>query len=58
MWGYQQFYGSSNITGPEQTFFDTFVAEIPDALGSTTGIKIPEMNVTRFGGDGGIVSPN
>ena len=58
MWGYQQFYGSSNITGPEQTFFDAFTAEIPDALGSTTGIKIPEMNVTRFGGDGGIVSPN
>jgi hypothetical protein len=58
MWGYQQFYGSVDITGGEQTFFDAFTTEIPDQLSpNTTGIKISEMNVTRFGGDGGIVLP-
>lgn len=59
LWGYQQFYGPIGITVDEQTFFDTFVAEIPNALNPlTTGIKITEMNVTRNGGDGGPVTPN
>lgn len=59
LWGYQQFYGPIGILPSEQTFFDTFVAEIPNALNPlTTGIKIPEMNVTRNGGDGGPVTPN
>lgn len=58
LWGYQQFYGPIGITAGEQTFFDTFVAEIPNALTPTTGFKIPEMNVERFGGDGGPIFPN
>ena len=59
LWGYQQFYGSVDITVAEQAFFDAFTDEIPDALVPTsTGIKTPEMNVTRFGGDGGTVLPN
>ncbi len=58
LWGYQQFYGSADITGGEQTFFNAFTTEIPDQLNPlSTGIKISEMNVTRFGGDGGIVLP-
>lgn len=59
LWGYQQFYGPIGITGGEQTFFNNFTAEIPNALNPlTTGIKIPEMNVTRNGGDGGPITPN
>lgn len=59
LWGYQQFYGPIGITGGEQTFFNNFTAEIPNALNPlTTGIKIPDMNVTRNGGDGGPITPN
>lgn len=59
LWGYQQFYGPIGITAGEQTFFDGFVAAIPDTLNPlATGIKIPDMNVTRNGGDGGIITPN
>ncbi|MCB1206090.1 MAG: hypothetical protein KDN18_17650 [Verrucomicrobiae bacterium] len=59
LWGYQQFYGPIGITQAEQDFFDGFTAEIPNALNPlTTGIKIPEMNVTRNGGDGGPITPN
>jgi hypothetical protein len=59
LWGYQQFYGPIGITTGEQTFFDGFVAAIPDTLNPlATGIKIPDMNVTRNGGDGGIITPN
>lgn len=58
LWGYQQFYGSTDITNAEQDFFDAFVAAIPDTLDPiVTGIPISEMNVTRFGGDGGIILP-
>ncbi len=59
LWGYQQFYGAADITVAETSFFNTFTAEIPNALNPlTTGIKIPEMNVTRNGGDGGPITPN
>jgi hypothetical protein len=59
LWGYQQFYGPTIFTPGEQSFFDTFTAEIPNALNPlSTGIKIPEMNVTRNGGDGGPITPN
>jgi hypothetical protein len=58
LWGYQQFYGSVDITAGEQTFFNAFTTEIPDQLNPlSTGIKISEMAVTRFGGDGGTVLP-
>jgi len=59
LWGYQQFYGSVDITAGEQAFFDAFAAAIPGQLDPLlTGIPIPDMNVTRFGGDGGPVTPN
>jgi len=59
LWGYQNFYGPIGITVGEQSFFDTFVAEIPNALDPlANGITIPDMNVTRNGGDGGPVTPN
>ncbi|MBL9155233.1 MAG: hypothetical protein JNK37_22310 [Verrucomicrobiales bacterium] len=58
LWGYQQFYGSVDITAGEQTFFNAFTAAIPATLDPiVTGIPISEMNVTRFGGDGGIILP-
>jgi len=59
LWGYQQFYGAVDITAAETSFFNTFTAEIPNALNPlTTGIKITEMGVTRSGGDGGPITPN
>jgi hypothetical protein len=59
LWGYQQFYGSVDITDEEQDFFDAFTAAIPAELDPlSTGIPIPDMNVTRNGGDGGPITPN
>jgi hypothetical protein len=59
LWGYQQFYASADITAAEQVFFDAFTAAIPATLDPlVTGIPIPDMNVTRVGGDGGPITPN
>jgi hypothetical protein len=59
LWGYQQFYGAVDITVDETAFFNAFTAEVPNALSPlVTGIKIPDMNVTRNGGDGGPITPN
>jgi hypothetical protein len=59
LWGYQNFYGSVDITTNEQTFFDTFTADIPNNLNPlSTGIPTSEMNVTRNGGDGGPITPD
>jgi hypothetical protein len=59
LWGYQQFYGSVDITPDEQAFFDAFVAGIPAELDPlSTGIPSTDMNVTRNGGDGGPITPN
>ena len=42
-----------------RTSQNAFTAEVPNALNPlATGIKIPEMNVTRSGGDGGPITPN
>jgi len=58
LWGYQQFYGSVDITAAETTFFNAFVAGIqPNLDPLATGIRTTEMNVTRDGGDGGIITP-
>jgi hypothetical protein len=58
LWGYQQFYGSADITAPETIFFNAFVAAIqPNLDPLATGIRTSEMNVTRNGGDGGIITP-
>jgi hypothetical protein len=56
LWGYQWFYQAPSITATEQTFRDVFVAAIPATLGSIA-IPIPDMNVTRSGGDGGPILP-
>jgi len=59
LWGYQQFYGSVDITAAETTFFNSFVIAIqPNLSPLSTGIRTSEMNVTRDGGDGGIITPN
>jgi hypothetical protein len=58
LWGYQQFYASADITAAEQIFFNVFTAAIPATLDPLlTGIPIPDMNVTRQGGDGGPIVP-
>jgi hypothetical protein len=58
LWGYQQFYGAADITTPEQTFFNALVAAIQPILNPlSNGIRETDMNVTRDGGDGGIITP-
>ncbi len=57
LWGYQWFYDNGSLTSDEASFRDTFVATIPANLG-TAGIPIPDMKVTRQGGDGGPVLTN
>lgn len=57
LWGYQQLYRASGPTAAEDTFDAALRAGIPANMG-TAGIPIPDMLVTRFGGDGGVVLPN
>jgi hypothetical protein len=56
LWGYQWFYQAPSITAAETTFRDVFINTIPANLGSAA-IPIPQMNVTRSGGDGGPILP-
>lgn len=59
LWGYQWFYKSADFTAAEDIFFNAFTAAIPATLDPlVTGIPIPDMNVTRQGGDGGIILPD
>jgi hypothetical protein len=56
LWGYQQLY-LGNAPTEEETTFDTALRDtVPGTMGSA-GIPIPNMNVDRFGGDGGPVFP-
>lgn len=57
LWSYQWFYNVDGLTADEETFRDEFVAGIPANLGSA-GIPIPDMKVTRSGGDGGQILTN
>jgi hypothetical protein len=57
LWGYQQLYQGVSATSVENTFDAALRAAVPANMG-TAGIPIPDMNVTRFGGDGGVVLPN
>ncbi len=57
LWGYQQLYLANGATPAETTFDTALRAAIPSNMGSA-GIPIPAMNVTRFGGDGGVILPN
>jgi hypothetical protein len=56
LWGYQWLYQAPSITANETTFRDVFLSTIPANLGSAA-IPIPQMNVTRSGGDGGPILP-
>ncbi len=59
LWGYQWFYQNPSITAEEATFGALFEAAIPATLTDPlAAIPIPDMNVTRFGGDGGVVLPD
>lgn len=57
LWGYQQLYKGSSPTAAENTFDTQLRATVPGNMGSA-GIPIPNMNVTRSGGDGGPIFPN
>lgn len=57
LWGYQQFFNVQGLSAPEVTFKDTLISNIAGNLGNA-GISIPEMKVTRFGGEGGVILPN
>lgn len=56
LWGYQQFYMAPDFTAGELAF-DTALRTIIPANMGTAGIPIPDMNVDRVGGDGGIIQP-
>ncbi len=57
LWGYQQFYLGANPTSEELTFDVAFRQSIPSTLNGIDAIAIPDMNVDRFGGDGGPIFP-
>lgn len=57
LWGYQMLYLANGATAAETNFDTALRAAIPSNMGSA-GIPIPAMNVTRIGGDGGLVLPN
>jgi hypothetical protein len=57
LWGYQQLYLGNSPTAAETTFDARLRAVVPDNMG-TAGIPIPQMTVTRSGGDGGPIFPN
>jgi hypothetical protein len=56
LWGYQWFYQAPSITADQTTFRTAFTGVIAANLG-TAGIPIPDMHVTRSGGDGGPILP-
>lgn len=58
LWGYQQFYLGASPTSEENTFDAAFRQAIPSTLDGINAIPIPDMNVERFGGDGGPILPN
>lgn len=57
LWGYEILLNRSGLTAAESTFRTALINTIPTTLTPSTGVPIPDMNVTRFGGDGGLVSP-
>jgi len=57
LWGYQQLYAAPSLSTEIQSFDTALRAAIPANLG-TAGIAISSMRVTRFGGDGGTITPN
>jgi hypothetical protein len=56
LWGYQQLYQANSPTASENTFDAALRAVIPNNMGSA-GIPIPQMTVSRTGGDGGPIAP-
>lgn len=59
LWGYQQFYQGNSPTASENLFDARLRVLVPvDLIANNAGIPIPDMAVTRTGGDGGPVFPN
>lgn len=56
LWGYQQLYLGNSPTTAETTFDTRLRQVVPSNMG-TAGIPIPDMAVTRSGGDGGPIFP-
>lgn len=59
LWGYEVLLNASGLNAAEQTFKTSLIGAIPVVLAAdpNTGIPIPDMNVTRVGGDGGLITP-
>ncbi len=59
LWGYQQLYQGNSPTASENLFDARLRALVPvDLIANNAGIPIPDMAVTRTGGDGGPIFPN
>ena len=59
LWGYQQLYLGNSPTSAETTLDARLRALVPvDLVANNAGIPIPNMAVTRTGGDGGPIFPN
>ncbi|MEY3896645.1 MAG: hypothetical protein RLZZ214_2165 [Verrucomicrobiota bacterium] len=59
LWGYQQLYLGNSPTAAENTLDARLRALVPvDLVANNAGIPIPDMGVTRTGGDGGPIFPN
>ncbi|MCX6866587.1 MAG: hypothetical protein NTV46_10300 [Verrucomicrobia bacterium] len=58
LWGYQQFYLDNDASADETTFDTAFRTAIPGTLVEPNAIAIPNMSVTRTGGDGGPIIKN
>lgn len=57
LWGFQQLFTRDGITPAQLTFDAALRDAIPAQLGGDGVLSIPELNVTRSGGDGGPVAP-
>ena len=55
-WSFENLFYVGTLSGAKKVVHDKLVAVMPANLG-TAGCSIAEMQVTRVGGDGGIIAP-
>ena len=58
LWSYEQLYQAPSLSSEETSFGSAIVTKISEALNpQTNGVRLSDMNVMRYGGDGGVVLP-
>jgi len=58
LWSYEQLYQAPSLSSEETSFGNAIVTKISEVLDpQTNGVRLSDMNVTRYGGDGGVVLP-